>query len=68
MNGLADTLNTSLEKGIKGDDDDVLERKNVYGSNTYPRKKPRSFWVYVLYLISSSHCVGNWLLIYIFVL
>ncbi|KAL1816250.1 hypothetical protein DCAR_0520625 [Daucus carota subsp. sativus] len=48
VNGLADTLNTSLEKGIKGDDDDVLERKNVYGSNTYPRKKPRSFWRFLL--------------------
>ncbi|KAL8149433.1 hypothetical protein AgCh_006441 [Apium graveolens] len=48
VNGLADTLKTSLDKGISGDDADILERKNVYGSNTYPRKKPRSFWRFLL--------------------
>ncbi|GMQ07326.1 hypothetical protein CsSME_00051556 [Camellia sinensis var. sinensis] len=32
-----------LNKGIHGDDDDLLKRKNAFGSNTYPRKKGRSF-------------------------
>lgn len=45
---MADKLKTSLEKGIHGDETDVLKRKNVYGSNTYPRKKGRSFWVNIL--------------------
>ncbi|KAL6194539.1 hypothetical protein ACLB2K_035621 [Fragaria x ananassa] len=44
VKGLCDLLKTSLEKGIPGSDDDLLKRKNAYGSNTYPRKKPRSFW------------------------
>lgn len=45
---MADKLKTSLEKGIHGDETDVLKRKNAYGSNTYPRKKGRSFWVNIL--------------------
>uniref|UniRef100_A0A5B6ZKA7 Putative calcium-transporting ATPase 10, plasma membrane-type n=1 Tax=Davidia involucrata TaxID=16924 RepID=A0A5B6ZKA7_DAVIN len=44
VTGLADMLKTNLDKGIHGDDVDLLNRKNVYGSNTYPRKKRRSFW------------------------
>lgn len=38
-------LKTNLEKGINGDDADLLKRKNAFGSNTYPQKKGRSFWV-----------------------
>uniref|UniRef100_A0A803MKC9 Calcium-transporting ATPase n=1 Tax=Chenopodium quinoa TaxID=63459 RepID=A0A803MKC9_CHEQI len=41
---LAEKLKTNLEKGIPGSDEDILQRKNVYGTNTYPRKKGRSFW------------------------
>ncbi|PHT42588.1 hypothetical protein CQW23_16613 [Capsicum baccatum] len=37
----------SLNKGIDGDEVDLLKRKNAYGSNTYPRKKGRSFWRFV---------------------
>ncbi|XP_028114250.1 calcium-transporting ATPase 10, plasma membrane-type-like isoform X3 [Camellia sinensis] len=43
VKGLADMLKTNVEKGIHGDDDDLLKRKNAFGSNTYPRKKGRSF-------------------------
>ncbi|THF99872.1 hypothetical protein TEA_021102 [Camellia sinensis var. sinensis] len=46
VKGLADMLKTNVEKGIHGDDDDLLKRKNAFGSNTYPRKKGRSFLVY----------------------
>jgi Ca2+-transporting ATPase len=41
-------LKTNLEKGIQGDDADLLKRKNAFGSNTYPKKKGRSFWVNLL--------------------
>ncbi|KAF8083504.1 hypothetical protein N665_0769s0005 [Sinapis alba] len=41
--GLADLLKTNIEKGISGDDDDLLNRKTIYGSNTYPRKKGKGF-------------------------
>ncbi|WCJ42312.1 calcium-transporting ATPase putative [Euphorbia peplus] len=47
VKGLADLLKTSTEKGIHGDDADVLKRKNVFGSNTYPQKKGRSFWMFL---------------------
>ncbi|KAF5206860.1 Calcium-transporting ATPase 10, plasma membrane-type [Thalictrum thalictroides] len=42
--GLAGMLKTNPEKGINGDDADIMNRKNAFGSNTYPKKKGRSFW------------------------
>ncbi|XP_006285159.2 calcium-transporting ATPase 10, plasma membrane-type isoform X2 [Capsella rubella] len=47
VKGLSDLLKTNLEKGINGDDDDILKRKSAFGSNTYPQKKGRSFWRFV---------------------
>ncbi|TYH56513.1 hypothetical protein ES332_D08G024700v1 [Gossypium tomentosum] len=47
VNGLAESLKTNLEKGIPGDDSGLLKRRNAFGSNTYPRKKGRSFWRFV---------------------
>ncbi|XP_031251206.1 calcium-transporting ATPase 8, plasma membrane-type-like [Pistacia vera] len=47
VKGLSDLLKTNLEKGINGDDADLLKRKNVFGSNTYPQKKGRSFWMFL---------------------
>lgn len=44
VNGLAEKLKSNLDKGIPGTDEDALQRKNAFGSNTYPRKKGRSFW------------------------
>jgi Ca2+-transporting ATPase len=46
--GLGDKLKTDLEKGISGEEADLSQRKNIYGSNTYPKKKARSFWRFVL--------------------
>ncbi|XP_068331492.1 calcium-transporting ATPase 8, plasma membrane-type-like [Pyrus communis] len=43
VTGLGDLLKTNLDKGIHGDDADLLKRKNAFGSNTYPWKKA-SFW------------------------
>lgn len=45
VKGLATLLKTNLEKGIEGDDTDLVKRKNAFGANVYPRKKGRSFWV-----------------------
>ncbi|KAL2930200.1 Calcium-transporting ATPase 8 plasma membrane-type [Bienertia sinuspersici] len=44
VTGLAEKLKSNLEKGIPENDENILQRKNVFGSNTYPRKKGRSFW------------------------
>lgn len=43
--GVSNLLKTNLEKGIHGDDADLLKRRNAFGSNNYPRKKGRSFLV-----------------------
>jgi hypothetical protein len=43
--GVSNLLKTDLEKGISGDDADLLRRRNAFGSNNYPRKKGRSFVV-----------------------
>ncbi|PPD77664.1 hypothetical protein GOBAR_DD25401 [Gossypium barbadense] len=44
VKGLSDLLKTNLETGIYGDEVDLLNHKTAFGSNTYPRKKGRSFW------------------------
>ncbi|GMI91979.1 autoinhibited Ca(2+)-ATPase 9 [Hibiscus trionum] len=44
VKGLSDMLRTNLETGINPDDIDLSNRKNAFGSNTYPQKKGRSFW------------------------
>ncbi|KAI3868963.1 hypothetical protein MKX03_003334 [Papaver bracteatum] len=47
VNGLSEMLKTNSDKGITGDDDDILSRKNIFGSNTYPQKKSRTFWTFL---------------------
>uniref|UniRef100_A0A803QYI7 Cation-transporting P-type ATPase N-terminal domain-containing protein n=1 Tax=Cannabis sativa TaxID=3483 RepID=A0A803QYI7_CANSA len=47
VNGVAELIKTNVEKGIDGDDEDLLKRRNAFGSNTYPRKKGRSFWMFL---------------------
>nr|XP_025611233.1 calcium-transporting ATPase 9, plasma membrane-type isoform X1 [Arachis hypogaea]XP_025670963.1 calcium-transporting ATPase 9, plasma membrane-type-like isoform X1 [Arachis hypogaea] len=44
VRGLADILKSNPEKGISGSDIDLSKRKIAFGTNTYPRKKGRSFW------------------------
>ena len=48
MKELASSLKSNLEKGIHGDEGDLMNRREAFGSNTYPRKKGRSFLVYFL--------------------
>ncbi|XP_047179921.1 calcium-transporting ATPase 9, plasma membrane-type isoform X4 [Vigna umbellata] len=44
IGGLSNLIKSNPDKGISGDDADLLKRKNAFGTNTYPRKKGRSFW------------------------
>ncbi|KAK3026285.1 hypothetical protein RJ639_041234 [Escallonia herrerae] len=48
VRGLAEKLKTNMEKGVHADEADLSQRKNIYGSNTYPRKEGRSFWRFLL--------------------
>ncbi|KAG0628831.1 hypothetical protein M758_1G055700 [Ceratodon purpureus] len=41
VRGLAGKIGTSLDEGIKDDPEEIQERKDAYGSNTYPKKKPK---------------------------
>lgn len=41
IRGLKTKLNTHLEEGIKDDPEEIQKRKDAYGSNTYPKKKPK---------------------------
>ncbi|KAI8031023.1 Calcium-transporting ATPase 10, plasma membrane-type [Camellia lanceoleosa] len=47
VKGIADIFKADEQKGLLGDDDDLLKRRNAFGSNTYPRKKGWSFWNFV---------------------
>ncbi|XP_027939837.1 calcium-transporting ATPase 9, plasma membrane-type [Vigna unguiculata] len=44
IRGLSNLIKSNPDKGISGDDADLSKRKNAFGTNTYPRKKGRSFW------------------------
>lgn len=48
VKGLTEKLKTNPDKGIPDDESNILDRKNVFGSNTYPQKKGRSFWRFLL--------------------
>ncbi|KAK6117773.1 hypothetical protein DH2020_048488 [Rehmannia glutinosa] len=47
VKGVAEKLKSSMEKGVPGDETDLINRKRAFGPNTYPRKKGRSFWRFV---------------------
>ncbi|KAJ4748002.1 Calcium-transporting ATPase [Rhynchospora pubera] len=47
VKGVANLLKTNIDKGITGDDADLVSRRNAFGSNTYPHKKGKSFWVFL---------------------
>ncbi|KAM7469824.1 hypothetical protein LguiA_008007 [Lonicera macranthoides] len=48
VKGLAVMLKTNEEKGIEEEEADLSHRRNVFGSNTYPRKKGHGFWRFLL--------------------
>ncbi|KAH0688449.1 hypothetical protein KY290_020083 [Solanum tuberosum] len=41
--GLSEKLKTDIDSGIVDDDVELSKRKNVFGANTYPMKKGRSY-------------------------
>ncbi|GFQ05646.1 calcium-transporting ATPase 9 plasma membrane-type [Phtheirospermum japonicum] len=43
IKGLSEMLKTDTERGISGDENELSQRRNAFGSNTYPIKKGRSF-------------------------
>ncbi|XP_042400097.1 calcium-transporting ATPase 5, plasma membrane-type-like [Zingiber officinale] len=47
VKGLSNILKSSTERGIVGDETDLLNRRNIFGANTYPQKKGKSFLVFV---------------------
>lgn len=58
--GLSDLLKTNVEKGINGDDADLVKRRNAFGSNNYPRKQGRSFLVH----FDALSLIGGLILLY----
>ncbi|XP_068637422.1 calcium-transporting ATPase 5, plasma membrane-type-like [Aristolochia californica] len=47
VKGVANLLKTNLDKGIGGDEGELQGRRTAFGTNTYPRKKGRSFWIFL---------------------
>ncbi|KAB5539168.1 hypothetical protein DKX38_016701 [Salix brachista] len=41
--GLSNMLKTNLATGITGDENELIKRRNAFGTNRYPQKKGRSF-------------------------
>ncbi|GKD83955.1 calcium-transporting ATPase 10, plasma membrane-type protein isoform X1, partial [Tanacetum coccineum] len=48
VKGLTEKLKTNPDKGIPDDESNIQNRKTVFGSNTYPQKKGKSFWRFLL--------------------
>ncbi|CAA3028245.1 calcium-transporting ATPase 10, plasma membrane-type [Olea europaea subsp. europaea] len=44
VKGVAGKVKSHLEKGVPANNTDLISRTKAFGSNTYPRKKGRSFW------------------------
>ncbi|KAL0673565.1 hypothetical protein Bca4012_001546 [Brassica carinata] len=47
VGGLSTLLKTDLERGIDRRDDEILQRRQAFGSNTYPCKKGKTFSSFV---------------------
>jgi Ca2+-transporting ATPase len=45
VKGLSDLLKSNLDKGASPNEDELLQRRNIYGANTYPRKKRKNILV-----------------------
>ncbi|KAL2932906.1 Calcium-transporting ATPase 9 plasma membrane-type [Bienertia sinuspersici] len=45
--GLEEKLSTNLETGVSGDMDDMVKRKNTFGSNTYPTRKGKGLLTFL---------------------
>ncbi|KAG2248500.1 hypothetical protein Bca52824_088128 [Brassica carinata] len=47
VSGLSPLLHTDLDKGICGTHEYIRRRRNKFGSNEYPLKKERNFWMFL---------------------
>ncbi|GMH16066.1 hypothetical protein Nepgr_017907 [Nepenthes gracilis] len=47
VEGLAGLLKSNLEMGVSGDTTDLINRRNEFGSNTYPHKKGKGFLTFL---------------------
>ncbi|KAG6552449.1 hypothetical protein Mapa_006010 [Marchantia paleacea] len=47
VQGLAAQLQVTEKRGVSEDEADIQKRKEVFGSNTYPEKPPKGFFVFV---------------------
>jgi P-type Ca2+ transporter type 2C len=52
IKGLSNLLRSNIERGITADVAELQRRKELFGTNTYPRKKGRNFFVCFLYYAS----------------
>ncbi|GKV43778.1 hypothetical protein SLEP1_g51031 [Rubroshorea leprosula] len=48
VNGVASSLQTSMDSGIKGGAEDIACRRKAFGSNTYKRPPSKSFFHFVV--------------------
>ncbi|XP_062200160.1 calcium-transporting ATPase 7, plasma membrane-type-like [Phragmites australis] len=61
---IAAALASDAEGGISGDERDLRRRREAFGENTFPRRKPKSFWSHVwdalsdVFLIVLLVCAG----------
>ncbi|KAI3521259.1 hypothetical protein L1887_10720 [Cichorium endivia] len=47
VQGLSEMLKTDLDRGVPRDDGELTNRRNAFGSNTYPVKQGRSFFMFL---------------------
>ncbi|KAF7059626.1 hypothetical protein CFC21_066503 [Triticum aestivum] len=47
VSGLSDLLKSNLDRGVSSNEDELLQRRDIFGANTYPRKKRKSIWRFV---------------------
>jgi magnesium-transporting ATPase (P-type) len=47
VKGVAKALNTNLEEGVEDSPEELQKRKDAYGDNTYPRKRPKGFLTFL---------------------
>ncbi|CAI9107743.1 OLC1v1007178C1 [Oldenlandia corymbosa var. corymbosa] len=48
VEGLAKTLNTNLDNGVKGDENDINARRDLFGSNTYQKPPPLGLLYFII--------------------
>lgn len=42
-------LRITADRGVEGEPEEIKKRTESFGSNTYPEKKRKRFWVFNLY-------------------